>query len=82
MRVDLPRAFPGAPDNAIVIDEPVTNIFELRREMKRRLPEAAAELDDKMLNIAVNGRMLLSGEGSHSLVSGDHVTLVPILAGG
>ena len=82
VRVELPRALPGAPENAIVIDEPVDNVTELRRELKRRLPEAAADLDDKMLNIAVNGHMLLAGEGAAALASGDRVTLVPIFAGG
>lgn len=82
VRVDLPRALPGAPENAIIIDQPLGNVAELRRELKRRLPEATAELDDKMLNVAVNGHMLLSGEGDAPLVSGDRVTLVPIFAGG
>ena len=82
VRVDLPRALPGAPENAIVIDEPVSNVTDLRRELKRRLPEAAADLDDKMLNVAVNGHMLLAGEGNAALANGDRVTLVPIFAGG
>ena len=82
LRVDLPRALPGAPEKAIVIDQPVTNVIELRRELKRRLPEASADLDDQMLNVAVNGHLLLSSEGGATLASGDRVTLVPIFAGG
>jgi len=35
-----------------------------------------------MLNIAVNGHMLLAGEGTAALASGDRVSLVPIFAGG
>jgi len=82
LRVDLPRALPGAPEKAIVIDQPVANVIELRRELKRRLPEASADLDDKMLNVAVNGHLLLSSEAGVALASGDRVTLVPIFAGG
>jgi aldehyde:ferredoxin oxidoreductase len=33
-------------------------------------------------NVAVNGEMVLSGEASRRIASGDRVTLVPIIAGG
>jgi aldehyde:ferredoxin oxidoreductase len=82
LRVDFPEAFPGAPERGTVIDELVANVLELRRALKRRLPEAAAELDDTTLNAAVNGHMLLSGEGDAVLKNGDHVVLVSALAGG
>ena len=82
LRVDLPGVLPGAPEKAVVIDQPVANVIELRRELKRRLPESVADLDDRMLNVAVNGNMLLSGADGAALANGDRVALVPIFAGG
>ena len=47
-----------------------------------KLPEAADDLADKSWNVAVNGEMVLSGEASRRIASGDRVALVPIIAGG
>ena len=82
VRVELPRQLPGAPEKAIVIDEAVTDVSALRRALLRKLPEAAAELNDSSWNIAVNGDMVLSGERTTHIASGDRVALVPIIAGG
>jgi aldehyde:ferredoxin oxidoreductase len=62
VRVELPNDLPGAPEHAIVVDEPVANVVELRQSLRRRLPEAAERLGDRNLNVAVNGEMVLSGE--------------------
>ncbi|KON79882.1 MoaD/ThiS family protein [Azoarcus sp. PA01] len=82
VRVELPKAIPGAPDKHIVIDEPVSNVIALREALRRRFPEAQEELGDHSWNVAVNGRMVLSGERETALNDGDQVTLVPIIAGG
>ncbi|MCF8199456.1 MAG: MoaD/ThiS family protein [Sulfuritalea sp.] len=82
LRVDLPRPLPGAPEKSIVIDSPVANVSELRSALRRHLPEACSALDDPSWNITVNGEMVLSGETSKMLHSGDRVQLVPIIAGG
>lgn len=82
IRVELPEPLPGAPERSIVIDEPVADARELRQAVRRRLPEAAAELDDPSWNIAVNGEMLLCGETAAPVRSGDRVAIVPVLAGG
>jgi aldehyde:ferredoxin oxidoreductase len=82
LHVELPRPLPGAPDQSIVIDEPVASVSELRVALRRRLPEARAALDDPSWNVTVNGEMLLHGEAGKLLHSGDHVQLVPIIAGG
>ena len=82
VRVNLPKALPGAPEKVLVLDEPVANVVELREALKRRLPEAAEDLDGVEMNIAVNGTLLLSGEKAALLRSGDEVTLVPAMAGG
>ncbi|MDP2133125.1 MAG: aldehyde ferredoxin oxidoreductase C-terminal domain-containing protein, partial [Sulfuritalea sp.] len=82
VRVDLPRPLPGAPEQAVVIDEAVGDVTALRKALLRKLPEAAADLNDSSWNIAVNGQMVLSGEGAARIASGDRVTLIPIIAGG
>ncbi len=80
VRIELPRAVPGAAGRVVVIDQPVANVAELRAALKRRLPEA--EIDDSHVNFAVNGRLLLSGEKSAALAAGDAVAVVPAIAGG
>ncbi|MCK0506160.1 aldehyde ferredoxin oxidoreductase C-terminal domain-containing protein [Aromatoleum anaerobium] len=82
VRVELPKPLPGAPDKDVVIDEPVSNVIALREALRRRFPEAQEELGDHSWNVAVNGRMVLSGERETALNDGDRVTLVPIIAGG
>ena len=82
MRVELPKDLPGAPEHAIIVDEPVANVSELRQWLARWLPEAAERLGDRNLNIAVNGEMVLSGEQGRSVVSGDKVSLFSMIAGG
>ena len=82
LRVELPKPLPGAPEESIVIDEPVANVNELRSALGRHLPEAVTALDDPSWNVTVNGEMLLSGEMGKPLHSGDRVQLVPIIAGG
>jgi aldehyde:ferredoxin oxidoreductase len=82
VEVELPQPLPGAPDRRVVIDEPVDNVVALREALRRRLPEAREALDDTSWNVAVNGRLVLSGERDTPLADGDRVTLVPIIAGG
>ncbi|MBI5791116.1 MAG: MoaD/ThiS family protein [Rhodocyclales bacterium] len=82
VRVDLPKALPGAPEQSVVIDETVGDVGALRKALLRKLPEAATDLNDSSWNVAVNGQMILSGESASHIASGDRVTLVPIIAGG
>jgi aldehyde:ferredoxin oxidoreductase len=82
LRVELPNDVPGAPEHALVVDEPVANVIELRDALRKRLPEATAALGDRNLNVAVNGEMVLSGEKGTVLRSGDRVTVFPMIAGG
>ncbi|MCC4117220.1 MoaD/ThiS family protein [Aromatoleum toluclasticum] len=82
VRVELPHPLPGAPEKAIVIDEPVANVIALRDALARRLPEAREALNDHSWNVAVNGHMVLAGERDTALHHGDRVAFVPIIAGG
>lgn len=80
--VTLPKALPGAPEKTVILDEPVATVGELEAALKRRLPEAAQELERVEMNLAVNGNVLLSGAAATRLSSGDEVTLIPALGGG
>ena len=82
VRVDLPKPLPGAPEKVVIIDESVSDVTALRLALLRKLPEAAGDLNDSSWNIAVNGNMVLSGEASVPIVSGDRVILVPTIVGG
>jgi aldehyde:ferredoxin oxidoreductase len=82
VRVDLPKPLPGAPEKVVVIDESVNDVTALRLALLRKLPEAASDLNDSSWNIAVNGDMVLSGESSVRIASGDRVVLVPTIVGG
>jgi len=82
VRVELPQPLPGAPDKTVIIDERVADVSALRDALQRRFPEAQDALADPSWNVAVNGRMVLSGERDTALNDGDRVALVPIIAGG
>ena len=82
VRVDLPKDLPGAPEHAVIVDEPVANLAELRQWLARWLPEAAERLGDRNLNLALNGEMVLSGEKDRAVANGDKVSLFPMIAGG
>jgi aldehyde:ferredoxin oxidoreductase len=82
VHVRLPYGFSGAPEGAVIIDQPVSDVASLREELKKRLPHAVTQIDDPSLNVAVNGRMVLANESSFPIQSGDEVTFLAILAGG
>jgi len=82
VRVELPNDIAGAAEHAVVVDEPVANLTELRQALGRWLPESGDRLRDRNLNIALNGEMVLSGEAATPVRNGDRVTLFPMIAGG
>lgn len=83
VHVVLPSGgFPGAPEGAVIIDQPVANVAELREALRNRLPHAVSQLEDSSLNLVVNGNVVLANEQAFPIKSGDEVTLVAMLAGG
>jgi aldehyde:ferredoxin oxidoreductase len=82
LRVELPHPLPGVAEKTVIIDQPVSNVIELRQAVERRLAGAREALGDATWNVAVNGSMVLSGENGVALRHGDRVTLVPSIAGG
>jgi aldehyde:ferredoxin oxidoreductase len=82
VRVVMPSSTGNGCGGEIVIDEPVSTAAELRAALRKRIACAAGAEDDSFYNLAVNGEVLLSGEGDRPIRSGDEVTLVPVMAGG
>lgn len=82
VRVDLVGMFPGAPEGAVIIDQMVANVAELREALKHRLPHAIIQLEDSALNIVVNGNMVLANEQDVPVKNGDSITLLAMLGGG
>ena len=80
--VKVPRTVGDRGEGEIVVDEPVATVDELRATLARRLPEAAEQLRNGMLTLAVNGDVVLSGERSAAIRSGDNVLLLAAMAGG
>ena len=82
VQVALPEGIPGAPEGAVIVDQPVSDVAGLRDALKVRLPDAARKLDDSSLIVSVNGAMVLSNEDTAPVRSGDEVAIVRIMAGG
>jgi aldehyde:ferredoxin oxidoreductase len=82
VRVSLPEGIPGAPEGAVIVDQPVSDVAGLMEALKRRLPHAARKLEDTSLVVSVNGDMVLSNEEGTPVRSGDEVTVMRIIAGG
>jgi aldehyde:ferredoxin oxidoreductase len=82
VKVALPVGIPGAPEGAVIVDQPASDVAGLLDALKRRLPHAARKLDDSSLIVSVNGTMVLSNEDTTPVRSGDEVTVMRIIAGG
>ena len=82
VEVKLPDGIPGVPEGAVIVDQPVSNVAELRAALNRRIPHAARKLEDRSLIVSVNGDMVLSNEKGHPVRSGDEVAVLRILGGG
>ena len=66
----------------MVIDEPVMRVDALIAALDHRVPGLAAALADPILNVAVNGEMILHGVSAYVLHDGDDVEFIPAIAGG
>ncbi len=82
IRVKLPCALPGAPEQSIIVDEPIAHLGELRQLLRRKLPSAVRILDDPNLNIVINGKMILAGESETDIADGSEVFLISYVSGG
>lgn len=65
----------------IEIKTPVANIGDLISLLEERLPHFSASRDE-LYNFAINGELILHGEKTVALKSGDEVELLVAFAGG
>lgn len=82
IKVKFPCALPGAPEQTVIVDEPIAHLGELRRHLRCKLPEAAEILGDPNLNIVINGKMILAGENQTEIPNGSEIYLVSYVSGG
>lgn len=82
IRVKLPCALPGLPEQYVIIDEQVAHLGELRQVLHRKLPEAREILNDPNLNIVVNDKMILAGEDQTEIPDGSEISLISYVSGG
>ena len=82
IRVKFPWALPGAPEQGLVIDQPVASLAQLRQLLRRKLPTATPLLDDPNLNIVLNGKMIMAGEEQTAIPNGSEITLIAFVSGG
>lgn len=82
VKVRLHGHFPGAPEGAVIVDQPVATVAELRETLKLRLPQALHQLEDCSLNILVNGNIVLANEQDAPVRNGDEITVMAMLGGG
>lgn len=82
LKVSFHGPVPGLSEKAIIVDEPLTRLDDLRHFLNQRLPEARQILDDPNLNFVVNGRMIMAGEEKIAIDANDEISLISFVAGG
>ncbi|MBL0312306.1 MAG: aldehyde ferredoxin oxidoreductase [Holophagaceae bacterium] len=81
VKVTLPEGFPGVPEGAIILDQPVNDVAELRAILKKRFPLAAKQLSDSSLIMAVGGTVVMANEKAYPIHNGDEISVLRMLAG-
>jgi molybdopterin converting factor small subunit len=66
----------------VTIEKPVGTIGALVRELDARYAGLARELDDSILNFAVNDELVLRDARRRPLEDGDVVEIIPMISGG
>jgi molybdopterin converting factor small subunit len=80
--VRMPAMFQHSTGAEVVLDEAVSDIAGVREALARRFPDIARDLEDPILNVAVNDVMLLHGVRQYPVRDGDVIEIVPTIAGG
>jgi aldehyde:ferredoxin oxidoreductase len=81
VRVTFPDGFAGVPEGALIVDQPVANVAELRAALQQRLTHAAKPLEDHSLIIAVGGTVIMGNEKSFPIKNGDEAAVMRVLGG-
>ena len=78
----LPTTLRTGGADSLIITEPVENIADLVRILRRQLPGFPAQWDDSMLNFSVNDEVVLHRAEERVLANGDVVEIILALSGG
>ena len=81
IRVRLAEPLRDEAGEFLDVITPVANIGELIDVLERTVPSFDAHRDE-LFNFAVNGNLIVNGERSVALKSGDEVELLVAFAGG
>jgi molybdopterin converting factor small subunit len=81
INVRLPAPLRDGGLEIVAIETPVRALGELLAVLESRLPDFSAT-NDELFNFAINGELIIHGERSVVLKSGDEVEIVIAFAGG
>lgn len=81
VKVTLPEGFPGGSGVAIILDQPVTDVAELRAALKNRFPLAVKQLSDSSLIMAVGGTVVMANEKAYQIHNGDEIAVLRMVPG-
>ncbi len=79
VKVTFPEGFEGVPEGALILDQPVANVAELRLALQKRLAHAAKPLEDHALIIAVGGTVIMANEKAFPIKSGDEASVLRVV---
>lgn len=79
--VRLPESLRGRGPETVVLETPVSTLSELAAALRARVPRFASA-DRSLYNFAVNGALVVHGEESAPVRSGDEVEILVVFAGG
>ena len=82
IRVRLPAMLRQGGADTLTVDEPVSSLAMLVDVLSSRLPGFREQLDDAVLNFAVNDHLVLQNVLQQPLRDGDRVEIVPTISGG
>jgi molybdopterin converting factor small subunit len=80
--VRLPSTLTHGRSDALTVDEPVADLAALMELLARRVPGFREQMDGALLNVAVNGELILHDLARRPLHDGDSVEIVPTISGG
>jgi aldehyde:ferredoxin oxidoreductase len=80
--VRIPRELAAVPGGGVHVTRPVRTVGELLLAVAEEVPGFAEKFRDSLWNVAVNGELVLHGLAEKEIRSGDHVEIVPVIAGG
>lgn len=81
VKVNFPHGFEGVPEGAVILDQPVANVAELRMALQKRISSAAKQLEEHSLIIAVGGNVIIANEKAFPIKSGDEASVLRVHGG-